>query len=75
MSYGAHDAKFAKALDRFQPMLHNAAMGGGTWVECDVTLEQLKSRCGPPIERGAPALWRAALEMAERHYRERPPPD
>lgn len=65
------DAKFAKALDRFQPMLHNAATGGGTWIECEVTLDQVKSRCGPPIERGAPALWQAALEMAERHYGER----
>lgn len=63
------DAKFAKALDRFQPMLHNAATDGGSWVECAVTLEQIKARCQPPIERGAPALWAAASEMAEAHYR------
>ncbi|MCK6376413.1 MAG: HD domain-containing protein [Zoogloea sp.] len=63
------DARFAKALDRFQPMLHNAATDGGTWVECDVTLEQITARCQPPIERGAPALWKAALGMAEAHYR------
>ena len=65
------DAKFAKALDRFQPMLHNAATGGGTWIECDVTLEQIKARCQPPIERGAPALWEVAVGMAEDHYRQR----
>ena len=64
------DAKFAKALDRFQPMLHNAATDGGSWVECAVTLEQIKARCQPPIERGAPALWKAAEEMAEAHYRQ-----
>ena len=63
------DAKFAKALDRFQPMLHNAATDGGTWVECEVTLEQTKERCRPPINRGAPALWEAAAVMAEDHYR------
>lgn len=63
------DAKFAKALDRFQPMLHNAATDGGTWVECQVTLEQVKARCRPPIEGGAPALWEAAAGMAEDHYR------
>lgn len=69
------DAKFAKALDRFQPMLHNAATDGGTWVECGVTLEQITARCQPPIERGAPALWEAAAGMAEEHYRRRPAQD
>ena len=64
-------AKFAKALDRFQPMVHNAATDGGTWVECEVTLEQVAARCRPPIERGAPALWEAAERMAESHYRQR----
>lgn len=66
------DAKFAKALDRFQPMLHNAATDGGTWVECEVTLEQITARCRRPIESGAPALWEAAAGMAEAHYRTRP---
>lgn len=63
------DARFAKALDRFQPMLHNAATDGGTWVECAVTLDQVESRCQPPIQRGAPALWEAAAEMAAAHFR------
>lgn len=66
------DARFAKALDRFQPMLHNAATDGGTWVECGVTLEQITARCRPPIEGGAPALWEAAAGMAEEHYCSRP---
>lgn len=69
------DAKFAKALDRFQPMLHNAATDGGTWVECEVTLEQIEARCRPPIEGGSPALWDAAAGMAEEHYRKRPQQD
>lgn len=63
------DAKFAKALDRFQPMLHNAATDGGTWVECGVTLAQVEARCRPPIAGGAPALWEAAAAMAEDHFR------
>lgn len=67
------DARFAKALDRFQPMLHNAATDGGTWVECAVTLEQVTTRCRPPIERGSPALWEAAAGMAEEHFRAPPP--
>mgnify|MGYP000884870071 CR=1 FL=1 len=69
------DAKFAKALDRFQPMLHNAATDGGTWVECGVTLEQVEARCRPPIERGSQVLWEAAARMAEQHYRKPPQPD
>ena len=64
------DAKFAKALDRFQPMLHNAATEGGTWVECEVTLDQVKSRCRPPIERGSPALWAVAEQLAADHFGE-----
>lgn len=62
------DARFAKALDRFQPMLHNAATEGGTWVECAVTLEQVKSRCQPPIAKGSPTLREAAEQMAEAHF-------
>jgi hypothetical protein len=52
-----------------QPILHNAATDGGTWVECAVTLEQVTARCRPPIEGGALALWEAAAGMAEAHYR------
>ncbi len=51
------DARFAKAIDRFQPPVTNLANGGGTWTIYDVTLENLDSRVGPPIRRGAPALW------------------
>ena len=43
----------------------------GTWMECEVTLEQIKARCRQPIEGGAPALWEAALGMAENHYQKR----
>ena len=70
------DAKFAKALDRFQPMLHNAETDGGTWVECEVTLEQVKSRAASrPSNAAPPALWEAALGMAEAHYGKGTPGD
>ena len=51
------DAVFAKALDRVQPVMHNIASGGGTWVTYSVTADQLESRVGVKIARGAPALW------------------
>lgn len=56
------DARFAKALDRFQPILLDHAVGGGTWVDFDVDEGRLRQLVSP-IERGAPALWSAAEEI------------
>lgn len=51
------DAVYAKAIDRFPSPLMNLANGGGSWVDYDVTLEQLDQRVGVPITKGAPGLW------------------
>ncbi len=51
------DAVFAKSLDRVQPVMANLMSGGGTWVEYDVTFDQLESRVGVKIAKGAPRLW------------------
>lgn len=51
------DAIFAKSLDRVQPVMHNAASGGGSWIEYGVTFDQLQSRVGHKVARGAPELW------------------
>lgn len=51
------DAVFAKSLDRVQPVMANLQSGGGTWITYDVTAEQLESRVGSKIARGAPRLW------------------
>ena len=51
------DAIFAKSLDRVQPVMANLASGGGTWVEYQVTAEQLETRVGVKIARGAPGIW------------------
>ena len=51
------DAVFAKSLDRVQPVMANLASGGGTWLEYNVTAEQLEARVGVKIGRGAPKLW------------------
>lgn len=51
------DAVFAKSLDRVQPVMHNIASGGGTWLEYNVTAAQLETRVGVKIARGAPDLW------------------
>jgi putative hydrolase of HD superfamily len=62
------DAQFAKALDRFQPLLINIFTGGGTWTESGVSYEQVLQRYGPAIERGAPRLWAVAQEWVGSHF-------
>jgi len=51
------DAKFAKAIDRFQTPIANLETGGGSWVDYNVTYAQLETRVRPAIETGAPELW------------------
>jgi len=51
------DALFAKSLDRVQPVMQNIASGGGTWITYKVTFDQLESRVGAKVARGAPTLW------------------
>ncbi|WP_296185735.1 HD domain-containing protein [Pseudomonas sp. UBA1879] len=63
------DAKFAKALDRFQPLLINVFTEGGTWSESEVTREQVISRYGPVIRAGAPQLWEVCEQWIAAHFR------
>ncbi len=51
------DAVFAKSLDRVQPVMANLQSGGGTWTEYAVTRDQLESRVGTKVMRGAPGIW------------------
>jgi putative hydrolases of HD superfamily len=53
------DAKFAKALDRLQPVLLNHVVGGGTWTDYGVDLHRERSLTRR-IADGSPALWQAA---------------
>ena len=53
------DAKFAKAMDRLQPILLNYLNRGGTWIENDVDIQR-ERRLTNGIERGSVSLWEAA---------------
>ena len=53
------DAKFAKALDRLQPILLNHAVGGGTWTDYAVD-EARERQMTHRIDQGSPTLWTAA---------------
>lgn len=49
-------ARFAAALDRIQPLLHNQQNQGGTWLAYGITKNQVMQRMAP-VKDGAPALW------------------
>ncbi len=53
------DARFAKAVDRLQPILLNHVVGGGTWTDYDVD-EARERSLTKKIEQGSPHLWKAA---------------
>lgn len=63
------DAIFAKALDRVQPVMANLNSGGGTWITYSVTLDQLETRVGQKVARGAPQLWAWTREQALPFFR------
>jgi putative hydrolase of HD superfamily len=56
------EARFARALDRLQPMLLNMVTGGGTWAAHSVTADQVLLRVAL-IEDGAPSLGAYARRM------------
>jgi putative hydrolases of HD superfamily len=59
------DARFAVAMDRFQPLLLNFHGGGGSWAEHGVSRSQVLRRMAP-IEHTVPALWPVVLDVVER---------
>lgn len=54
-------AKFARSLDRFQPMMLNAATDGRAWSEHGVKVSQVMKRNARTHE-GSEALWAWQLE-------------
>lgn len=50
-------ARFARALDRVQPILQNLYTEGAAWRANGVTVRQVRERNGPLVREGAPALW------------------
>jgi putative hydrolases of HD superfamily len=59
------EARFARGLDRLQPMLANFQAGGGTWQEHGITADQVLIKV-QLIEDGSPALGRYARELVDR---------
>ncbi|MCI8792454.1 MAG: HD domain-containing protein [Eubacterium sp.] len=55
------EARFARTMDNFQPMLLNAASDGKAWSERGVRLEQVEHR-NAKTAKGSAELWTYALE-------------
>lgn len=56
------EAKFAAAMDRFQPMLLNCATEGAAWRKHGVTSDRVIAR-NQHIAEGAAAVWTHAADM------------
>jgi putative hydrolases of HD superfamily len=63
------EARFARALDRLQPMLANFKAGGGTWLEHGLTADQVLTKVAL-IEDGSPSLGAYARDLVDRAVRE-----
>lgn len=63
------EARFARALDRLQPMLANIQADGGTWREHGITADQVLAKVAL-IEEGSPELGRYARDLIERAVRD-----
>ncbi len=56
------EAKFAKSLDRFEPLLQSATNNGGTWVEHDVPYHKVYD-VNKAIKNGSTTLWNYAENL------------
>lgn len=58
------DAAFAKAMDRFEPMMQNASNQGGTWAEFNVPYETVVDK-KKKIAKGSKTVWEYALNLLD----------
>ncbi len=56
------DAKFAKAMDRFEPLLQNSSNNGGTWAEFNVKYHTVYNK-KKVIQDGSSSIWNYAERL------------
>lgn len=56
------EAKFARSMDRLEPLLQNVSNEGGTWKEFDVKLEKVYGK-KEKIREGSETLWEYAENL------------
>jgi putative hydrolase of HD superfamily len=58
------ESRYANALDRLQPLLHNANTEGGTWRIHNVKRAQVYKRMDP-VRTGMPEIWPVVVKIIE----------
>ena len=58
------EAKFANAVDRFMPLLHNFYTQGKSWFEHGISQDQVKERMAPAYE-GSITLWEYSQKIIQ----------
>ena len=56
------EAKFAKAMDRFEPLLQNTSNNGGTWTEFNVSYREVYDK-KIAIKKGSTSIWNYAENL------------
>ena len=56
------EAKFAKSMDRFEPLLQNTSNNGGTWTEFNVGYQQVYDK-KKAIKEGSASIWNYAENL------------
>lgn len=56
------EAKFARAMDRFEPLLQNTSNNGGTWEEFDVSFQTVYDK-KKVIKNGSSSIWSYAENL------------
>lgn len=56
------EAKFAKSMDRFEPLLQNTSNNGGTWTEFNVDYQKVYDK-RKAIKDGSASIWNYAENL------------
>jgi putative hydrolase of HD superfamily len=56
------EAKFAKSMDRLEPLLQNTSNNGGTWAEFNVSYEKVYEK-KKAIKNGSSSIWNYAENL------------
>ena len=56
------EAKFARAMDRLEPLLQNVSNNGDTWREFDVGFDQVYQK-KQAIQQGSESIWAYAEQL------------
>ena len=56
------EAKFAKSMDRFEPLLQNTSNNGGTWAEFNVPYQNVYDK-KKAIKNGSTIIWNYAKDL------------